>query len=365
MLMSLPVNQNSNSESENSDNPQAKKVYITAMMLAEAAAKTEENEYFANLRKKDRTRKLLILGPLVTGLAIVLIFGFKSFNQSNSESEKTSSPGTSLSSNPTGTVPGGQQVPNEFWTEKPYPTQVQLKDWQLAPYNAPSKGGSVDEQNNAKVALNTKVANYNLSVPGVASNLQGLPSRSAGFTDDTSKVKLPDGTLNPAYTYWTLEGFNENVNFTLQRFVNPLFGNWSNYQYSSAKPFVNDGQYLPILFSGLYDPAYLKTMEGKTPSQWIPVYADWASNDYGMSDQLLPSPAPRWMGTLDSVQTKFNFDSTTQMYTAHVEAAVTYVAWSQGQQILKKHGKITFDVLPGTPTGNRYMLSNSKLEITS
>ena len=344
---------------------------LDAIIKADEEDKKKEDALLTSNKRQEGNKKKAFIGVLSLALVGVVasLFIFKPFGLIDDEGDgkkpaitATATPSTSTNQNQ---APGPAE-PN-FWDEKGKQYPVKLQDWQLKPDNAyRSVEGGEAAQSKAQQELINQMGAYNLSIPGVNSNLQTLPSRSNGFTDDPKQVTLPDGNLNPKYTYWTLEGFNENVNGELQRFINPVFGRWSLYQYSSAKDIINKDGYLNSLFQARMDPEFIKSVKGKPLSSWLPVFADWNSNDYGMGDKLLANGGPRWMGSLDNVETTFKFDEATQTYKAHVKANVTYVAWSQSQETLKKTGVITFDVLPGKEGTNvRYMLSNTKLEMTA
>lgn len=348
---------------------------LDAIIRADEEDKRKEDALLTSAKKKEDNKKKFFLGAIglalvgtVTSLFILNPFGIGENKDDPKSSEPTSS--VSAPANPENNGQGpdaNSQQP--FWTEKgkqwpPAANGVPLQEWQTQNGESYKNLPTEEEQKKAKAELSKNVAAYNISVPGVNSNLQSLPSRSNGFTDDPSKVTLEDGSLNPKYSYWTLEGFNENVNYQLQRFVNPVFGGWQEYQYSSSKGLTVKDAILTDRFTGSYEPTYLDSMKDKPLNTWLPIYADWNHNDYGMGDQLLPEPAPRWLGSLDNVETTFTFNEAAQSYSAHVKANVTYVAWSQSQKTLTKTGVIEFDVTSGTDEKSiRYMLSNSKLEM--
>lgn len=359
---------------------------LDALIRADEEDKRKEDALLSSEKKKEGNRKKLFVSVLSLALVAILstLLIVDPFHIIGDDGKKTdgkvSANASTAPTNPNGQGPGAEE--KAFWQEKGKTYPVKVEDWQLSSATktaspvdengksaeeiAKAKAKAEEERAKAQAALNNQVAAYNMAVPGVVSNLQTLPSRSNGFTDDPAQAVLPDGSLNPKYSYWTLEGFNENVNFTLQRMINPIFGSWQVYQYSSSKEAINRPMQIVSLFQLSYDPEYIKKMADQPASTWLPVYADWNGNDYGMGDQLLPEPGPRWLGSLENIETTFKFDETTQTYSAHVKAKVNYSAWSQSQQVLKKTGTITFDVNPGKDSNSiRYMLSNSKLEMTA
>ena len=244
---------------------------------------------------------------------------------------------------------GGEEMDLEkpFWSDKKYP--VEQQQWQKTPYRD-QKGKTLD----------THITNLMSNIPGAMSQIASLPSRSTGFTDDPHKA-LIDGVPNPRYSYWTSEGFTENVYTALQRFINPEFGEWTQLQYPIS--LTSNKESMTRWFDDVYDPAYLASKKKAEPRTWVPIYADWDSNNYGMKDKLLNDGGPRWMGVLENVRTTLTYDKKKQ-YTAKVVAHVKYSAWAQDQTTLTKHGVITFNVVPGDET-HHYNITNSTLEMTT
>lgn len=238
---------------------------------------------------------------------------------------------------------------DEFWREEGRAYPVSLKDWQLMAWNDPRNDAS-------------QVENYTYGIPGMSTGLQNLPSRKTGFTDDTSKALLEDGTLNPLYSYWVEEGYNAKVGNALQRFVNPVFGGWQGYQYPGVQAYANEPNTLRAAFADIFDPAYVEAVGGEHVRHWLPLYADWDGNDYGMKGTLLED-GTRWMGVIDGVSQAFTYDEGKQAYTVDVTAQVTYHSWTLDQVKVTKKGVVTMSVKQG-PEDNRYLISNAKLEIT-
>jgi hypothetical protein len=371
--MALPTD--GSSENTNESGPF---LDIDAIIAEEAAEKKKQDDEFSSSLKKERYVKIgLLVGFIVLFIGLVVL-GLSFIGDDKEPSGKDQKDGSITSSTlDKGSIDTSNDLPpvgqNEFWgdIENRYPPGVKpSEDWQAKTFDfykeetANGKPLTAKEQATARNESVKEVAKYNIVIPGVFDGLQNLPSREAGFTDNPDESTLEDGSLNPMYSYWTLEGFNESVNHTLQRFVNPLFGNWELYQYASSKDLVNDPNQLPLRFRDVYDLNYLDSMKDKPVKDWLPVYADWAGNNYGLSDKLVAEPGPRWMGKLENVNTVFNYEATTQTYLVNVEADVKYEVWTKDQEALTKTGKITFDVIPGEPgSGSKYLITNSKLEV--
>lgn len=331
---------------------------LDALIFADQEDKIREDNELNSARKKTRNKKILFSG---IGAASVLALSGVFFLANPFGGDQTagdvkngtvSTPGGTSGKNedPAANPNNNANVSNEddFWMETGRMYPVNLKEWELTPY--PRDGESPE-----------LASNYIRTIPGVDSTLNNLPSRSSGFTDNPKEVRLPDGSLNPLYSYWTQEGFNEFVGISMVRFVNPIFGEWELYQHPENNDVINTYEYLPHLFEDVFDPEYFDAVRDRPSKEWIPIYADWDANDYGMSDQLLKG-GPRWMGVLESLRNEFKYDSKTQSYSATVKGNVTYHAWAKDQTKLTKKGVITFDVKKG-PENNRYLISNAKLEM--
>ena len=205
-----------------------------------------------------------------------------------------------------------------------------------------------------------EVHNSSVGLPGFLSDLNTLPAKANGYTDDLKEQNLEDGSPNPQFSYWTVEGFNEFVGIALYRFANPVFGEWEAYTVSGKKETLNN----PVVYvhlKDLFDPKYLEEVKGKPIRQWLPIFADWDNNDYGMKDKLLDGP--RWMGEIENVNVKFDYDKNSRNYRAFVSANVTYKAWAKDQSVLEKKGVISFTVNKGDDPDRRYLIRDTKLEI--
>ncbi len=192
---------------------------------------------------------------------------------------------------------------------------------------------------------------------------QVLPSEAAGFTSDDSKAVNEDGTLNPMYSYWTQESFyGETINI-LERFNNPVYGGWNSLQYAGGSG--DAYKVLSTIFSDVIVPDTLASGSGK---ETIPVFADWAGDDYGMGSELLAyGEGQRWLGKIDSMDAVFTFNSDSEQYDVILTANVTYSAWTKNKSTVTKNGMLTIhlaaNVDKAVPTGNKVVVKSATLEI--
>lgn len=357
--MALPIGQNpSNSNPKPAVNTDDV-IDVDAILDADNADKARESAILKKDKDNAKRGKGILFGGLGLALVGVVVAGFMgyipflNFSGDPTPTEIPTAPVETIEPN----TPVFEEKP--FWISDPFSAYpVKLEQWQIESWNEyimnDDKAAGLEELK----ALHQTVADYNSSIPGF-SQLQGLPARSNGFTDDIDKVRLEDGTLNPQYSYWTLEGFNDSVFFNLQRMVNPVFGNWVWAQMPEF-----DLETSRDLFKKVYDPEWFFNNSGEKPqAEWNPIFADWNNDDYGMTGSFLEPDGPRWMGVVESVEVVLNFDNEKQEYSADVTANVKYSSWGKTQDtVLEKNGTIAFKVVSGDET-DKYMIKDSKLTI--
>lgn len=227
---------------------------------------------------------------------------------------------------------------------------VKTNEWEEKSYLDSSQTGATDE----------KLGKYQATDLYQAS--AQLPSEASGYTSDDSKSFNENGSLNPLYSYWTRESFYSETTDLLERLINPVYGSWDTYQYSQTM-----GGAYPVLskiFSDVIDP---DTLAAGTGAETIPVFADWAGNDYGMGDQLLSyDEGKRWVGEVKSVQTTFNFNEDLNQYDVILVANVTYSAWTKSKEVVTKDGVLTLNLGANNDkkvaSPNKVIIKSAKLE---
>lgn len=219
----------------------------------------------------------------------------------------------------------------EFWVNDKgqirYP--IEIEDWQREP------GVVADASVQKKL-----VAKYSGSEVASASGV--LPSAEAGYTSDPKKKLLADGTLNPVYTSVTQEDFSNSAFQYIERAINPMFGDWMDYSEDTDYVSQNFESYR---YEDMFTPAYLKKNQGKNPSTWVPIFADWKENNYGMGDKLITG-GPRWIGEMKSSKTTFSYNKADGSYTANVTANIKFSAWQKDQSVASKNGVLKLKLVP-------------------
>lgn len=320
-----------------------------------------------NRKKEKNSSRLKIIGLSMSAVALIGLLGvgiatwnpLSNNNEKNGNDDKnmvsiSATPNDDSSSsnkNKDGSIDDEDQ---DFYMEdgKYYPTKV--PEWSKKEYNDSGRNLS-DYKNDVINSFNT-LEFYN------AANT--LPSESSGYTSDKSKQTLDDGSLNPYYSFWTSEVFDSEVGSYLERLLNPTFGGWQLYQYPA---YPGNKDFDLSLVSDMFTSKWMNDNANKQMSDYVPVYADWNGDNYGGNNNLLDS-GPRWYGEVESTETKFTYDDSTQNYNVHMVAHVKFTAWSKDQSKLEKNGTLTLDLVPNannenTSTKNRVLISNATLKV--
>lgn len=161
----------------------------------------------------------------------------------------------------------------------------------------------------------------------------GLKQEELGFTSDINKMQSKTGGLNMRFAYVTTEQFLKESNDITTRLLNPTYGSWEEFQYPQSKAKAN---FNPKLFSAITSDAYQKKNFGKTDKSYLPVYADWNSNNYGVKN-LVPRGV-RWIGQITDADTTFKYDKKNINYEYFVTYKVKFTAWSTTHTKLTKNG---------------------------
>lgn len=278
------------------------------------------------------------------GLPLVLLSGLVTAAVLQPSSEQPPPPIEVVTSPPTAKVTNNEI---NFWQVNggtKYP--VELEKWQTQPYSEANKA--------VYTKMREKYAHTEL-----ATSASLLPSAKAGWVSDPKSEFLKDGTPNPRFTPVTDEVYLNSVESYIERLINPVFGEWKQYQYSDgeASKYFDESR-----FSDMFAREYLKKNFKNSAEQYIPVYADWKQNDYGIPELL--DEGPRWIGTADSVKTEMRLDKKTGSYKSKVIVDVSYVAWAEDQSTLTRKGVLTLDIVTKSTTDTApVQIENAKLDL--
>lgn len=386
-------------------NPQNGSNNNSAFDLSDSSAHSSD----ANLGKGDneltqelegKRTKNVLFGLLFGFLGVLIVAGFfvadplgligsdDDAERDNTEVVATDQSGETEEEDVVTVDPNEPVLEQEWWQEEETKYPVMVEDWTTKSYSEylsedalgengedgegnegeegtegedPSTGNNPDDRNQLyprdDVPESVESLNEYIAGSTIGSHLESganaLPSEAAGYTSDFSKMVLSDGSLNPMFSAWTKETFNVELQKSITRFINPEFGGWASAQYSSW-PRSNDSV-LVNRMADMFTADYLTEHEGDPVSSYLPIFADWNNNDYGMGDVLL-NPGPRWFGVVQDATLDFNRDSETGKYTAKVVANVKYTAWTQDQSKVEKFGTLTLNVVQPTSQRTHYLV---------
>lgn len=313
-----------------------KELSLDEIIAADANDDEAEDKLINSARRKSKARRIALFGG--TGaLAAAVTAGFLfftpfggdlNFNKDAhtapiSTSEPTASENKSLKE-----IQSTEDTSEDFAKDsKKYP--VPLKEWQIKSYKD-------QDADSLKKDILTSLSGSEINSSGNV-----LPSEGSGFTSDDSKETLEDGSLNTRYSYWTAELFQSEVGGYLERLLNPTFGGWEMYQYNGVG---SSGYFDTSIISDMFTDKWLTENANKKTSEYVPVFADWNANDYGLGDKLLTGGS-RWIGTITSSDTVFTYDAEKLQYSVDLTAQVKFTAWTKDQTKLEKNGTLTLHLV--------------------
>lgn len=281
--------------------------------------------------------------------------------------EPTEAPEPEPTPEVTHTFEPNEDIDDDFYLEERNRFPVDTEEWQEEPFVVENEAKPVENEDGEEVM---RVDYSNIDQPSVLQTWEGtslmnsagtLPSEAAGFTSDVTKVELEDGSLNPDFSYWTTEVFTLQTGMHIERLINPTVGNWSYYQYSQA-----GGTFQINAIADMFSDDWFERNAGKKLSEYVPVYADWNANDYGMADKLLAS-GPRWYGKVTDSTSEFVYDMETLQYTVNFTADVSFTSWAKDQTKLEKTGTLTLKLISNAnganSSGYRVVIDDASLKV--
>lgn len=318
-----------------------------------------QSETEIDREQKKRKRVLIASGSvlaLVVVVAIVSLFVFRPFSKSQQSSSETTY------DDYTGITTRKDAADAEFYEKKPNPTDS--KGWENVRYNIDENGKvtASDENGDAIENVNLKDMVLSGANPSIVAAAGVLPSEAAGFTSDINQETNDDGSLNPMFAYWTQEEFAYELSLITETLLNPVFGGWSQYTISESK--AGENFTLNPKMISMFSQAYLQANAGKPASSWVPVYADWGGNDYGLADTLVPSSSARFYGTIKDAKLDYSYDSNNGQYRATLSASVVFTAWTKDQKTITKNGQLTLGLV-SNPNGSANAASPYRVVIDS
>lgn len=322
--------------SEPSENPKVEPVAgeeslsIEDIIAEDAKDMAAEDRALRRSQNPDRAKKSVILGlggTAIVGLvALMVLWNPFGGEQNVGDGKQNMTPGSSQQAPvPTAPRPSDALNPDDFYTQDGLFFPIKMETWQ-------TKEHRDQDQADLDAAVLKSMASTE-----VAKAANSLPSEASGYTSKSSDQLRPDGTLNPKYSYWTAETFTTQAGEDIERLLNPTFGGWAANQYASHP---GNTQFNLNGISDMFTNRWVVANSGKKFSEYVPVYADWTGNDYGLGDNLLTS-GPRWYGQVTGSTSEFAYDNVSQQYVVTMVANVKFTAWAKDQSKLEKTGVLT------------------------
>lgn len=307
---------------------------------------TDDDSIIANEKKNERRRLIYVSigGAVAIALIIGGIFLVPTVKGGKVPPASTVTATTGTKAKASSAIPSGAPGADQNFA-KTNQIPFEHENWQADDYKTQTN----NEGNTQKFleAIRTSIEAGKLDNGTLALASSTLPSEAAGYTSDQDQVTLEDGSLNPMYAYWTKELFETEVGTTLERLLNPTFGGWENYQYPEYQA---NTQFDTSIISDMFTPNWLETNTGKPYNEYVPVMADWGSDNYGGGYNL--TDVARWYGQIQTSSIDFNYNEETQQYTAVYTANIKYTAWTKDQKTVERTGTLTLNLVPAASQQN-------------
>lgn len=322
--------------------------------LSEENTYREEDDIFDDGKKERRTRNILLSSGLALALATggVIAFwdpistslGIGSTEQREGEAYEQNPDGKSDAEilqddidlfNELVAEENEGLIDESYFLESGNEFPIDTEDWEV-------QDRSSQDLNEIREDLMTRAAETYVLEESLT-----LPQEAAGFTSDDSKSEL-DGGLNPLYSYWTAEVFQRETTDIIHRLINPIYGEWELYQFSDYKANTHFGM---DRLEDIFTERWISEHSGKPYSEYVPVYADWNANDYGLSDKLL-NTGNRWVGQIQNVSSEFTYDDNANQYVVDMTVDVKYSAWTIDQETLERKGKLELTFVSNAEDAN-------------
>lgn len=204
-------------------------------------------------------------------------------------------------------------------------------------YQKPNTELSQDEQKQASsAAIEAAPANAVMALPSSKSN--------PNLTSDTAKAFNDDGTINPDYSYITMDNVMPLIYDDLQRLVNPVYGQWTALQQVdevdvNGKATSADAlDHLASMFTG---DAAAQIKSAQNVQSVANVYADWNKDFYGgkFTGKSYHDPI---VGVVKSFDCDFNVQGAEED-TVTCYAQVEYSGNTNGSNVVKDSKNLTMN----------------------
>lgn len=185
---------------------------------------------------------------------------------------------------------------------------------------------------------------------GLNTSTGSMPNEKDGFTNNIDEKFKDNGFLpNPKYSAILAEDWNFFVSDAVTRFINPVYGTWSDFQFYLNREEI-PSQKLYLLFDDLFTKKHFEEMRKKDPEKTLGIKADWGQNNLGIKTTKLDGLVFSWIGDIENINIDFNEDFTEGRVTADIVNKLNL-----GYEKDEEKKQLTFNVI----------LENEKLKINS
>ncbi len=323
-----------------------KAINLAKLAAEEKADNRRETKILVEQEAAKRKKKILVGGSiglvslaLVTTLVIYDPFTSSlRFGDGNAPTSEVALPETNVFT--------PNQATNGLWTgkvsEKDYP--IALDDWETKGYNPEQDAGA------QSAALGKYQYGSLWSQAGV------LPPESAGFTSDLSKKIDSDGMISPLFSFWTQERYTSEAGLIIERLVNPLVGGWTGAQFSTSL-------FNPTALNDMFTDEWVQS--SGVDSANYPIYVDWSDQNYGME---FGSDSLRWVGSVETIDSIWHYDSELQQYTVYLTVGVSYTGLAADGSKIVRNGQLILTLVANpdqslNSTDHRVLVSQATLKV--
>ena len=299
---------------------------------------------------KDKKQGLAIVGGILS-VSVLLAGGYAILDATNSDSKDAKKEVTSKYSD-------SDKVANEASSELLADPPLIQKTWQKKKWKEQTEKSISNEQKEyAKAQLETVTRRTNVN--------QVLGGPEMGLTSDLDKVRKKDGTLNPFYSFWTSDLFNEQSTLEVEALINPTFGGWG----AAQRPRSGAKTLTPQDFGNIWSDDYLQRFAASKGKMRLPVLLDWKNNGYDGAGVVQQKGGAYWQGRVIDSSASWKYDRKILNYRVSATYKVEFVGVNSASVPVKKRGKLDVQFVPAemqaAQNGNfRVLINNATLTIS-
>lgn len=181
----------------------------------------------------------------------------------------------------------------------------------------------------------------------VAMTTNVFPAKEDGYTNDVKNALDENGLPAEKYSYVLQEDWEYYIWSYAHRFINPIYGNWTEGQKSGTIDLAN--------FKDMFSPSAWELIE--KDNRKLPVFADWNKDSYGKTKF---DGDIKWIGEIVSTETDADQDEHGAIMKTTMK--IKYKAYSN-DKIIEKNATLKMELAPNydNPDGNRVILTNATL----